>query len=96
MRGNTGSTIAATWDKASLSGSFVMESDETKRLMSGLTDAEARLLAMKRRVARLLQMKPPSQGPSTLAARVAMAGAGKGEIAQVESTRLDAGEDADG
>ncbi len=71
-------TIAATWDdKANAPDGFVLEPDEAKKMLDALRGYEARLLAMKRKVARLLQMKPPSQDPSTVAAHVAMVGDGK-------------------
>lgn len=73
-------SIYHPWESQPRQNGFALEPDHAKKILDELKDYEARLLAMKRKVARLLQMKPPSQDPSTVAAHVAMVGDGKGKL----------------
>lgn len=74
---DTNFSIYHPWESKPQHDGFALEPDEARQLLTKLKDYEARLLTMKRKAARLLQMNAPSQDPSTVAAHVAMVGDGK-------------------
>ncbi|MFB9924887.1 hypothetical protein ACFORO_25965 [Amycolatopsis halotolerans] len=77
---DTNFSIYHPWESQPRQDGFALEPDTAKKMLDELNGYKVRLQDMKRKVAQLLTMKPPSQDPSTVAANVAMVGDGKGQL----------------